>query len=47
MNSKKFYSLLRYACMRTFSTTPTYKLIENHRGIAFIKVLSNVIVQGG
>jgi len=32
--------------MLTFSATPAVKLIENDRGVAFIKVLQSVVVPG-
>ncbi|HID23869.1 MAG TPA: S49 family peptidase [Planctomycetaceae bacterium] len=37
---------LHHACMLTFSATPAFKIIENHRGIAFIKITQPVIVAG-
>jgi ATP-dependent protease ClpP protease subunit len=37
---------LHHTCMLTFSATPAFKIIENQNGIAFIKVLQNVLVQG-
>ena len=37
---------LHHACMLTFSQTPACKIIENHKGIAFIKVANNVLIQG-
>ena len=37
---------LHHACMLTFSATPAFKVIENHRGIAFIKIAQNVLVAG-
>jgi hypothetical protein len=39
---------VHHACMLTLSSTGAYKLIENQRGVAFIKVARNVLVaQGG
>ena len=29
---------LHHACMLTFSATRAFKIVENHRGIAFVKV---------
>lgn len=37
---------LHYACMLTFSSTPAFKIIENQNGIAFIKIVQQVVVQG-
>lgn len=37
---------VHHACMLTFSATPAIKLIENDRGVAFIKVLQQVVVPG-
>ena len=37
---------LHHACMLTFSATPAFKIIENHRGIAFIKIAQQVVVAG-
>ncbi len=37
---------VHHACMLTFSATPAIKLIENDRGVAFIKVLQQVVVSG-
>ena len=37
---------VHHACMLTFSATPAVKLIENDRGVAFIKVLQPVVVSG-
>jgi ClpP class serine protease len=34
---------LHHACMQTFSATPAIKIIENHNGIAYIKVHSRVL----
>jgi hypothetical protein len=30
--------------MLTLSATPAFKLIENHKGIAFIKLAQNVVL---
>ena len=35
---------LHHACMLTFSATPAFKIIENHNGIAFIKIAAPVLV---
>jgi len=35
---------LHHACMLTFSATPAVKLIENHNGVAFVKVLNQLVV---
>jgi ATP-dependent protease ClpP protease subunit len=37
---------LHHACMLTFSATPAFKIIENHRGIAFIKIAQKMVVTG-
>ena len=37
---------LHHACMLTFSATPAFKIIENHRGVAFIKIAQQVMVAG-
>lgn len=37
---------LHHACMLTFSATPAFKIIENHHGIAFIKITKQVVVTG-
>ena len=37
---------LHHACMLTFSATPAFKIIENHNGVAFIKMASPILVQG-
>lgn len=36
---------LHHACMLTFSATPAFKMIENHRGTAFIKISQQLMVQ--
>lgn len=38
---------VHHSCMLTLSSTPAYKLIENHRGVAFIKLARNVVVAQG
>lgn len=38
---------LHHACMLTFSSTAAFKIIENHLGVAFIKVMQNVIMTPG
>lgn len=35
---------VHHACMLTLSATPAFKLIENHRGVAFIKIQRQVVV---
>lgn len=35
---------VHHTCMLTFSATQAFKLIENHFGVAFIKVAANVIL---
>ena len=37
---------LHHACMLTFSATPAIKMIENHKGIAFIKIVQQMLVPG-
>jgi ATP-dependent protease ClpP protease subunit len=37
---------LHHACMLTFSATPAFKIIENQNGIAFIKIMQQVLVAG-
>ncbi len=37
---------VHHACMLTFSATAAVKLIENHDGAAFIKIVRNVLVAG-
>ena len=37
---------LHHACMLTFSATPAFKIIENQNGIAFIKIVQQVVVKG-
>ena len=36
---------VHHACIHTLSSTPAYKLIENHEGIAFIQISRQVLVQ--
>lgn len=35
---------VHHACMLTLSSTNAYKLIENHNGVAFIKIVRNVVM---
>ena len=37
---------VHHACMLTFSATPAFKIIENHQGVAFIKVAQQVLIPG-
>lgn len=37
---------LHHTCMLTFSSTPAVKIIENHKGTAFIKVAQQVVIAG-
>ena len=37
---------LHHACMLTFSATPALKIIENHQGVAFIKIAQQMLVTG-
>ena len=37
---------LHHACMLTFTATPAFKIIENHKGVAFIKMAQPVLVSG-
>lgn len=37
---------LHHASMLTFSETPAFKIIENHNGIAFIKLAQQVLISG-
>jgi hypothetical protein len=36
---------VHHTCMQTLSATPTVKIIENHRGVAFVKSAQAVPVQ--
>jgi len=36
---------VHHACMHTLSSTPAYKIIENHNGIAFINQIKQVVIQ--
>lgn len=36
---------VHHACIHTLSATGAYKIIENHRGIAFIQMVQKVVVQ--
>ncbi len=37
---------VHHACIHTLSATNAFKIIENHKGIAFIQSLQRVVVQG-
>ena len=37
---------LHHACMLTFTATSAFKIIENQRGVAFIKMAQPVLVSG-
>ena len=37
---------LHHACMLTFSGTPAFKIIENQKGVAFIKMGQPILMQG-
>ncbi len=37
---------LHHACMLTFSSTSAFKIIENHEGVAFIKMLPQIVLAG-
>lgn len=37
---------LHHACMHTLTATPAFKIIENHKGIAFIKIAQVMAVRG-
>lgn len=48
-DDQKFQDLtlsLHHACMLSFSATSAFKIIENHKGIAFIKMAQNMLVAG-
>jgi ATP-dependent protease ClpP protease subunit len=36
---------VHHACIHTLMATPAFKIIENHNGVAYIKIASQVIVQ--
>ncbi len=36
---------VHHACIHTLSSTPAYKIIENHLGVAFIQIAQTVMVQ--
>ncbi len=38
---------VHHACMLTLSATGAYKIIENHKGVAFIKLVRSVVVAQG
>lgn len=37
---------VHHACVHTLASTPAFKLIENHSGVAFIQVVQSMVVQG-
>ena len=37
---------VHHACIHTLSSTPAFKIIENHLGVAFIQIAQTVVVQG-
>jgi hypothetical protein len=37
---------VHHACIHTLSSTPAFKIIENHKGVAFIQVAQTVMMQG-
>lgn len=37
---------VHHACIHTLGATPAFKLVENHKGIAFIQIAQQVLVQG-
>jgi hypothetical protein len=37
---------VHHACIHTLGATPAFKLIENHKGAAFIQIAQNVVIQG-
>ena len=37
---------VHHACIHTLGATPAFKIIENHKGVAFIQIAQSVIVQG-
>jgi len=36
---------VHHACIHTLSSTPAFKIIENHKGVAFIQVAQPVVIQ--
>lgn len=36
---------VHHACIHTLTATPAFKIIENHNGVAFIKLVQQIIVQ--
>jgi hypothetical protein len=38
---------VHHSCMLTLSATGAFKVIENHKGVAFIKIAKSVVVQQG
>lgn len=37
---------VHHACIHTLSATPAFKIIENHKGVAFIQIAQTVLIQG-
>ncbi len=37
---------LHHACVHTLASTPAFKIIENHKGVAFIQMTQSILVQG-
>src|SRR5207249_11132234 len=37
---------VHHACIQTLTSTPAFKIIENHRGVAFIQTVGPAIVAG-
>lgn len=37
---------VHHACVHTLSSTPAFKLIENHKGVAFIQAAQTMVLQG-
>ena len=35
---------VHHACIHTLSSTPAFKIIENHKGVAFIQITQTVLV---
>jgi len=36
---------VHHACIHTLSSTPAFKMIENHNGVAFIQIAKQVVIQ--
>jgi hypothetical protein len=36
---------VHHACIHTLSSTPASKIIENHKGVAFINTMKQILVQ--